>query len=186
MTQESPDFEESKIAVQAIGTNALPFLVNWIQHEHPRYGLAVRKYMPRDIANASFGMYLSFGPHQERAEGAMIAFSILGSNAAPAIPALTNLMKDGTHPLTARRAVWALGGLQGTAFPHLVAALADTNQLSRTSIVIVIGDFMPRYVGTNACLAPLTAALADPDASTRSMAAAMLDRLGGQIPTNAP
>jgi len=186
MTQESPDFEESKIAVQAIGTNALPFLLNWIQQEPPRLGSAIRKHLPSGIANTGLGTYLIFGTHHERATDAAIAFYILGSNAAPAIPALTNLMKDSTHPTTARSAITALGGLGAAGFPYVAAGLADTNQVHRKYIAAQIGLFMPKYVGTNACLAPLTAALADPDALTRSMAAKMLDRLCGQIPTTAP
>jgi HEAT repeat protein len=122
------------------------------------------------------------GPGYERANAVMVAFALLGTNAAPAIPDLVALMNDTNH---VDRAMGALSGVGAPAFPQMLAALTNTNQTGRAMIPFYLRE-MARNVGTNACLPPLKAALQDPDPAVRTTAAGVLQILAPNLPTNAP
>jgi HEAT repeat protein len=112
----------------------------------------------------------------------MLVFCVLGTNAAPAIPELTTLMKDSTRPKTSWRAIAALGNLGLQAFPHMTAALANTNHPNRDQAALYLATLIAPSFGTNACLPPLTAALNDPDELVRSTAAMALGYLTNAAP----
>jgi hypothetical protein len=173
-TQNSPGRDEAVQAIRSIGTNGLPYLTKWIRHEPPLWWRPLRKL-------GLFPARLIQGPGQERAFGAMLAFGILGTNAASAIPELNTMINDTNHPWTSVRALQALGSLGPPAFPHIVAAISNTNQPHRARIVLYLGLTMADAVGTNRCLPPLMAALNDPDPEVRSTARQLLGRF-----TNAP
>jgi hypothetical protein len=46
MTQESPEFAEAVQAIQTIGTNALPYLLKWIQQEPPSWQRTALRTLP--------------------------------------------------------------------------------------------------------------------------------------------
>lgn len=180
-TQDSPEDKQAEQAIRAIGTNALPYLLRWIQHEPPSWHRAARVTLPESVSESAPARLLVDGPGYERAGGAMLAFIILGTNATSSIPYLVTMIKDTNHPRTAARALAALSCLGAPAFPHMSAALADTNQIHRVRIALNLGFFMARDVGTNVCLPPLKAVLNDPDPEVRAAASRALSRL-----TNTP
>lgn len=118
-----PDFDEANHAIWAIGTNAIPFLLKWIQQEPPSWHRAAHTKLSGPSDNA-LAKLLVDGPGYDKAEAAMLAFGVLGTNAALAIPSLVALMNATNHPATADRATAALSGLGGPALPRLLATLA--------------------------------------------------------------
>jgi hypothetical protein len=142
-------------AIRAIGSNAAPFLVKWINVDYtlPEYliDLAVWGYEPSRI---------------KRGNRAMRAFQILGTNAAPAIPGLTNIIwQDKGHSslADARYALVYIG-------PPGVAALCmlATNKLApdHLTTVSILGASGETGAGDIA-KATLTNSLADPDPQVR-------------------
>jgi hypothetical protein len=182
MTPDSPELTEAVQAIRAIGTNAFPSLLKWIRQDPPSWHRAAHRKLPLPLTYSPGVKLLIDGPGYERANGVMIAFAVLGTNAAPAIPDLVALMKDTNH---VDRAMGALSGVGAPALPHMLAALTDTNQTGRSDIPFYIRE-MAKNVGTNPCLPALKSALQDPDPAVRAMAAWALHTLAPDFPTNAP
>ena len=126
--QDKVDFEE---AIRHIGTNALPYLLDWIQYERP----------PSD--------YQSIDEPRNRKElraiGACNAYTVLGDRARPSIPELTRILNDTTKRWTCWNAAGALGDIGVEARPALIAALSSNNERARESAAMGI-----RRLGTNA------------------------------------
>jgi hypothetical protein len=110
-----------------------------------------------------------------------MGFFALGTNAAPALPALVTLMKDGTHPSSAILAMQALAFIGEPALPYLTAALSDTNQLYRDDIATSIATMPIVGVATNDCLPPLLKATTDFDESVRVSATNAIYRLAPDL-----
>jgi HEAT repeat protein len=185
VSSEDPDVvREAQQAIRAIGTNALPYLLKWIQEQPPPWHRLARKKLPEFLSDSAPVRFLIDGLGHERVAQTIAAFTILGTNAAPAIPDLVALTK-GTNLFTVVRAVAALSCIGSPAFPHVAAALANTNQPARSYIAQYL-RLMARDVGTNACVPPLQAALQDPDPAVRTAASRALSLLAPAILTNAP
>jgi hypothetical protein len=185
MSQNTPEFSEAEQAIRTIGTNALPYLLKWIQQQPPPWHRTAHRKLPESVSDSAPVRLLIDGRGYETANGAMLAFDILGSNAAPAIPEMVAAMNGTTNRTTAVRIIAALSGIGAPALPHMAAALSNTNQTGRSAIPAYI-RLMARHVGTNACLPPLTAALQDPDPAVRSSASWALSKLAPDLLTNAP
>jgi hypothetical protein len=184
-TQTIPDVGEAVHAIQAIGTNALPLLLKWIQQEPPSWQQAAHRKLPKRLWNTAPARLLIDGPGYEKASHAMNAFDILGTNAAPAIPGLVKLMTGTTNRTIVARAIGALGGIGVPALPYLITALSNTNQPGRHLIPFRI-QAIAADLGTNTWLPPLKAALQDPDPRVRASASAVLGDLAPDLLTNAP
>ncbi|HWH71361.1 MAG TPA: hypothetical protein VNT26_18445 [Candidatus Sulfotelmatobacter sp.] len=111
-----PDMYDAAHAIREIGTNALPFLLRWIEAEpQPWRSNAV-------VFLESHGAYrvASWIPDDSnmtqahRTLGALIA---LHEKAIPAIPELTRLMNNAAKPDTAGRAMAALAELGTNSLP---------------------------------------------------------------------
>lgn len=92
-------------AIRHIGTNALPFLVRWIQYEpgwRDSVGRTILKWpvirSRHDVARLIWNMT------QLRANAAVDGFRILGSQANPALPELQRMVENPKAPETALRA----------------------------------------------------------------------------------
>ena len=97
-------------AVHHIGTNALPFLVKWIDYEMPAWKVFVAEKLP-DSAWRIGGirlMRIMEGTAGRRARNALAGFEILGDKATPAVPALTGLLGKWNRRDTSRSALLAL------------------------------------------------------------------------------
>jgi hypothetical protein len=184
-SQGTPEFSEAEQAIRTIGTNALPFLLKWIRQEPPSWAGTADRALPQALSETAPARFLIDGLGYETANGAMLAFGVLGTNAAPAIPELVALMKGTTNRATAVRAIAALSGLGPRALPHILSALSNTNQAGRATIPHFI-VMMAVDLGTNACLPALRAALQDPDPAVRTHASRALHTLDPQSLTNAP
>ena len=122
--------ENAEAALSAIGTNALPTLVKWISRHNAyrRWRLRLASAFPRSARSTPLVMSLSGMTDANNVFRAVNAFGLLGTNAAPAIPALVALSKDPKYPNTAFYAINALSLLGPPAYLDMVAALDDTNR----------------------------------------------------------
>jgi len=100
-------------AIQHIGTNALPYLVRWIQYKAPGWRnflnhLGTR--LPASMQKTRAMHWLLHDKAEDRAFFAVEAFWALGPNANPATDELLRLAlaEDPRAPLTQRRATEAL------------------------------------------------------------------------------
>ena len=105
--------QPAPVAIRAIGTNALPFLLKWIQYEPPRWRMRLMQLasrLPAGIQSSRFVMWAVSSKREMLAENAIDAFRILGPQSAEAIPELGRLMKEKltSAPLVSFRATRAL------------------------------------------------------------------------------
>src|SRR3954471_4984858 len=77
------------LAIQTIGTNALPMLVHWLRSVDPEWRQKGFDILEEHLRFAS----RVFAPSQKRSR-ALAGFEILGTNAMPAIPDLIQLIDD--------------------------------------------------------------------------------------------
>jgi hypothetical protein len=186
---------EAELAVRLIGTNALPFLLEWIRYELPPWRqrlltLATWPVPGKPLYEAKivFGQSLILGESTRLAELAELGFVILNSNAIPAIPDLERLMKDKQKPVVGLRAIYALGAIGGPAMTALTNALADTKQTNRIEIMHALMGAeraSPYYYGSayqGAALPVLTQALQDPDPWIRRQASVTLYNITNVTP----
>jgi FOG: HEAT repeat len=119
---------EASDAIRAIGTNALPVLVSWVESQVPawRYKLA-RPFsqFPGFVYRDSLVNFLVNGKAQVRSFNSVFAFQVLGTNASAAIPELSRFVTDARNHerQVAAHALAYIGGRE--ALPPLLAALED-------------------------------------------------------------
>jgi hypothetical protein len=86
---------EAEESVRAIGTNAIPTLLEWISYK-PRSskrfirGLLTSLHMPQQVTFFLSGGY----KHESRSDLAALGFALLSTNALPASEGLSKLVKD--------------------------------------------------------------------------------------------
>jgi hypothetical protein len=114
----NPQKQEAKHAIQTIGTNAIPYLLKWIDYEEPTWPKKASRWIPYIYRIAPWW----FSPKQF---DAAFGFAILGTNAASAVPTLANILND-TNRITAHsRVAYALCCIGTPALPALAAALRN-------------------------------------------------------------
>ncbi len=96
-------------AIRNIGTNSLPFLLDWIQYETPAWKLHARQAapkMPSLIQKNRFIKWLLVDARELRANSAMVGFQLLGSQAEPAQAELQRIAANSSpgKKQTSRRA----------------------------------------------------------------------------------
>jgi HEAT repeat protein len=129
-------------AIKHIGTNALPFLIKWIQYEERPWRTrlnALCSRLPEKLADR-FSYFLD-GRLVVRRDGAFSALRVLGPDAAPAIPTLIHLVQ--TQPLTIQqslRVLAAIGGDGLTPVLHILNDQASPNRLAALN-AILYSDF---------------------------------------------
>ena len=123
-----PERQEAIAALHSIGTNALPFLLKWIQWDPQtplwRTNLAnqLRPSNPSDNLDAVL-VRLEHSKRERLAAGTEIAFQVLGTQAVSAIPRLTRLMDGPAPPYAADTATMALGAIGTNSLPTLLAVI---------------------------------------------------------------
>lgn len=118
--------EEAREAIRAIGTNALPFLLEWMDWEPNGLQRLVKSRqddLPHWMRNHTF-IRSVLAPY-EQAEMAPAAFAALGAVAAPAIPELRKHIGPGNSRKTIHRAYLSLAGIGKPAAPVFLQALED-------------------------------------------------------------
>lgn len=163
---------QAEHAVRAIGTNALPYLVAWIDSDLPPWRTNLRAKLPRWLARRDVVTRAILGGAFYRSGAAVFGFKILGTNATPAIPELEALMKSTKRRDTPIRAIHALEGIGSQAFPAFTNALADPSHPRRALVVFALGNMasFQSAESTNLYLPVLLQSFADPDRYVRTAA----------------
>jgi hypothetical protein len=142
----SPDVDESQVAIRKIGTNALPYLLKWLPYQetaaHKKWVSTVY-FLARRHADSNLVGWLNTSRRDLRSIYAATAFRALGSEAAPAIPALTEMVTTTNYAANATsiRAIYALASIGDPAVPALVDCLSKPTPtfLCRIRIVELLG-----------------------------------------------
>lgn len=119
---------EADDAIRQVGTNALPFLLDWIQFtpnrgEEQRF-LTWNKRLRNLRINFGLGGDWSMRDTKSaRAIGAEKAFEALGPAAAGAVPELTRILNESPPSDVQRRAARALAAIGPSGLPALRSAL---------------------------------------------------------------
>lgn len=121
------DRKMAETAIREIGTNGLPALLVWLRYEPSQTKTNIMDFLKR-MRRTAYGRWI---PPQLTYENgpppAHVGFYVLGPEAAPAIPELTQMANDTQHPRPAVRAMMALSAIGPAALPAVEARLANTN-----------------------------------------------------------
>lgn len=180
----------AELAVRAIGTNALPCLLNWIRYEPSLWREALLAIATRPVEGKTsgegsivYGRSFIRGRSARLAELAEHGFIILTTNAALVMPNLEALMKESRNPEVRLRAIYALGEIGPIALPTLVDALNDSRQPNRCEIIYSIYGVErnsprgARDAVRMVCVPALAALLNNPDQEMRRQSATTLYNL---------
>ena len=172
LTQSPSDIDSTQDvhAVQQIGTNALPFLLQWIQSPPSARQIRLSRLLSRFHLNP-------YENKMTRPEIALGGFLILGEKAKPAIPALA-LLAESSNSLTQSCAFRALGAIGKDALPVLLDLLTNSPahpNCYKPNLALAFWD-----LNTNAFLAKpvMLAHIRDPDPQVASAAIHLLGILG--------
>jgi hypothetical protein len=140
--------QNATTAVRAIGTNALPFLIEWIQYVEPHWRTHIKSVMAGSRWGNSRWIALLARPGL-RATAAVQGFGLLGTNANSAVPELTKVMNR-WQPESSELAIDSLGYLGRDALVSLVAAATNQNvqPYFRWHAIMAMGGMS--YLSTNA------------------------------------
>ena len=172
--------KEASDAVQDIGTNALPFLLEWTDYEPAGWKRALWTNNPPAAAQRhgylrSAYLWMLKSPADDRNWFGRFGFEILGPRARPALPEIQRRMADWRTPWRAARAMDAYTEITGPdAVPALVSALMSTNVNCRQYAAFCLAT-----LGTNGALAApsLRNVLNDSDPVVRRFAAVALQKV---------
>ncbi len=153
-----PSSGDADKAVQAMGTNAIPALLRRLQYNEPSWKASLRDDMARWIP--SLRNQYQYG--NEKNHQAMLAFSALGSNAAPCVPQLIALYDEHPDPFLRQyipAVLASIGPAARQAVPILLRAVTLTNNAIRVNSVTALGKI---HADEAAVVPALTNCLRDP------------------------
>ena len=154
---------EAELALRAIGTNAVPYLLELLQHREPRLLRELRGFSQRTktFLRMDSNLQLPWVAAVERDLQLSAAFAALGPAAGPAFPALTNLL---LRPETTSVSASALARIGPEAFGPLTHALESPLAEVRAAAAGALGT-MPGDLAT--IIPALQKALTDSDKFVR-------------------
>jgi HEAT repeat protein len=184
------DAREAAAAVKAIGTDALPVLVEWLRYEPG----AVRKWtlnaavrLPAKMFRSAFVQdHLIATTPDLRADQAVRGFEILGPAAAPAIPDLVRLVNTPNADFSAARSLYALGYIGPAALPELTKMIQDPHQPHRTRAIEMIGYMREWDFDVSSMNSVLLRCLTDTNRFVQMAATNALLTIAPEVLTNAP
>lgn len=181
LAAEQPnDLEEATEALTQIGTNSLPFLLEWIQHEQSPGRMRALAMIPPAFEEIAHPFAVT---HRDLlASASAEGFHYVGTNAVLAIPELQTFVWTTNAPQTAFNSMRALTQIGTNGLPPLIAAAKDPQYPLRVYAVAAIA-FCPNASGAKEITMPLLIALLS---DTTNPHIAPLAAIGlGRI-TNAP
>jgi HEAT repeats/PBS lyase HEAT-like repeat len=123
------------VAFREMGTNAIPSLLNVIESGGPRIDRIIMKINQKQSL-----VRLPFGRPWDYTMAATRALYAMGTNAKPALPALTNLLLQ-TNALNAQfESAIVLAGIGSDALPVLLTALTNQNYRIRSLVASGLGS----------------------------------------------
>jgi hypothetical protein len=173
-------------AIAEIGTNAIPFLLQWIRYEpvSSKMGKCIGFVLSKLPGRPHFELLElpRKRPSDEmRARGARNAFRILGAAASPAIPSLSYLERCSESAEVKDRVAEAMAGIGTPALPAMMNLLTNANG----SITYLYVHYALISLGTNA--APfLLACLRSPEPGIQEEAMNVLLKIDPHALINSP
>ena len=119
-------------AIQAIGTNAIPYYLKWIRYEGYPWRRKLAAKIPAQTAwTLRINTWVGTTRSDVLAMASGVALALLGTNAAAASPALAFLVHNTNAPQTALRATRALCYLGTNGLQPLISAIRDPQDPAR-------------------------------------------------------
>jgi hypothetical protein len=171
---ETPErASEATEAILKIGTNALPWLVDQIRSTPPPGAIRTRSQLTYIILRAVLSMTPSHA-RAVRARLAVVGFMTLGTNAAPAIPALRTIIDRTNSPSAADRALLACCYIGKDAFPTFAQIMTNTHHPKRL-LALTLAPKVDLGTNSSALLPVLETCTADPDPEIAATATGFLN-----------
>lgn len=147
--------QQVQSAVRAIGTNALPLLLQWLRATNSSWKTTLARKTqtwPRWIQDNSALRELTESDAPQKHVRARMGFQLLGTNALPALPQLLRIFKSSTNPDEMYSAVATMTVLGADTIPPLLNVLESGADVSHREYAIISLGAMSN-VGTNAASA---------------------------------
>jgi HEAT repeat protein len=164
--------QQAELAIRSIGTNGLPFYLKWFNYqERPwRTRLAAQAArLPGKFGETAQNLLLRHG--RQRRQAAFSALCILGPDAKPALPFLTQQLA-GLEPWYAMAVIAHMGD---AGLPTILTVLTNGSPTTlRSQAIAALGDQWTRFTATNVVQSVVTACLDDPDREVAFHAAEVL------------
>jgi hypothetical protein len=172
-------------AIRHIGTNALPYLLSWMQFERPTWRTKIHGSLHRlpRILRRDIVYRVLLGRGELRLRAVRSAFEALGPEAAPAVPALARILSLTKSPVIGYRAAETLAGIGGDGLSALTNALADQRCPYRYYAAEAIGSMGDKAV---AAVPTLLSVLNDPDPVVKDAATLALRWVAPELPPEEP
>ncbi len=119
--RQSAQQKEAALAIQGMGTNALPYLLSILEKKASRW-------------DGLFGKHLPPAVYHHRAE---LALEALGPEGRPLIPALTRVLHETTSP---KEAAMVLAAMGPEGWEVLTGAISDTNSTASACSIWALGS----------------------------------------------
>src|SRR6266480_4402083 len=106
-----PGWQESSEAIRRMGTNGLPYVLEWMAYERPPWRtqvVAKLQKLPKALGGGPKLERWVLGNGEARAEATIWVFKALGPEARPIVPELFDLANSSKNPAASRRAQAAL------------------------------------------------------------------------------
>src|SRR5262245_12543789 len=113
---------EAELAIRSIGTNGIPFYVKWFQYKEPPWRIrlaAQAARLPGKFGDTAENFVR--GHARRRQETAIAALFILGPDAKPVLPFLTQQLAGPS----AERAIWVIGYMGDVGLPTILTVLTN-------------------------------------------------------------
>ncbi len=164
-------------ALRAMTPQIFPTLIRWISYEKSPASERVEDFIEPIADKMGVGDSYSLLIHkgENRTYLALGVFEVLGTNATPAIPRLSNMVMNAKHRDAARNALQAMASTGKAGTQTMVALLHNPNNPNRTTTLAALGLCVSnnRQLVTNEIRQHLT----DPDLQIRRIATNVLTSL---------
>jgi hypothetical protein len=171
------DEVEAAFAIRQIGTNCLPWLVEWRTYQLPPWKTSLADTLDRGPLAAPYtrAVARALSRRQSLASQTLVGYQILGPEAAPGIPELRALLKDDASSVWAMHALASIGE---AGLAALLVALADPQTAHRQDLPRCIismrragNDISPAVPALVRCLGDTDVEVATAAATGLAMAA---------------
>ena len=162
-TPTNAQTEQARLAINAIGTNAIPYLLSEFAARQSRLVINWSEWASRKT-----GMDFGFdegNPRRRRAEAGLL---LLVTNSAAALPALAAYLGDEERCVAV---AWVMGECGEMALPYLLKSLPSTNVVTRHVVIRALGDLTAQ---TEAAIPPLIQMTEHTDAEIRFISVSAL------------
>ena len=170
--------QQNREAIRSIGTNAIPFFLEWLQNGEPTRHHKFREKANRWLTRIHRGWEWE-DQRNDLADATVFGFEALGPQAKGAIPKLTTIMNDPQKTGKCIIAVDSLAGIGAIAYPPLIEVVTNTNRDAIIRRRILISLVSAGYRDTNA-VAIFLMVIRDPEPEVRETAMRALREIAPQ------